>query len=301
MFSYPVVVTVLLTTLLIPSNVIASDHHVVQNHVLQDTEADASISRPRSLKGSSSSSKSSSSKGKGGSSANTGSKPDDSATVGATGLSFDTSDTALLVIDPQNDFLSPDGVTWGIVGDSVTEHNTVNNLLTLFQTAKAEGYVVAVSPHWYFPTDLEWEFEGTVEKVMHDIKMFQRMGPLNLDGFEGSGADWLPVLKPYIEDGKTIIMNPHKVYGPETNDTVLQLRKRKIDRVILAGMSANLCVESHMRELVEQGFDVTVVSDGTAGAITPDLGDGYMSALINFRFIANAVVTTEEAVAAMTS
>ena len=126
--------------------------------------------------------------------------------------------------------------------------------------------------------------------------MFDRPGPLSLDGFEGSGADWLERYKPYINDGKTIIANPHKVYGPETNDLVLQLRKRGIGKVVLGGMSANLCVESHLRELLEQGFEVVVVKDATAAAVTPDLGDGYASALTNYGFIANGVVTTAEAV-----
>ena len=80
---------------------------------------------------------------------------------------------------------------------------------------------------------------------------------------------------------------------------MLQLRKRGIGRVVLCGMSANLCVESHLRELLEQGFEVMVVSDATAAAITPDLGDGYAAAMTNYRFIANAVVTTEEAVEAI--
>jgi len=91
--------------------------------------------------------------------------------------------------------------------------------------------------------------------------------------------------KPFIEDGQTIVASPHKVYGPETNDWVLQLSKGGIDSVILAGMSANLCVESHMRELLEQGFEVTVVKDGTAAAKTPELGDGYATALTNFGFM----------------
>jgi len=106
-------------------------------------------------------------------------------------------------------------------------------------------------------------------------------------------------LEPFIEDGQTIVASPHKVYGPETNDLVLQLRKRGIDSVILAGMSANLCVESHMRELLEQGFEVTVVKDGTAAAKNPELGDGYVTALTNFGFMANAVVRAAEAVEAM--
>ena len=130
---------------------------------------------------------------------------------------------------------------------------------------------------------------------MHDIGMFDRKGALTTEGFEGSGADWLERYKPYINDGVTVVTSPHKVYGPETNDLVLQLRKRGIDKVILGGMSANLCTESHMRELLEQGFEVAVVSDATAAAQVEE-GDGYAAALINFRFIANTVWTTEEAV-----
>ena len=167
------------------------------------------------------------------------------------------------------------------------------------ETAKAHDIPVFISPHYYYPTDHGWVFEGTLEKVMHDIGMFDRPGPLTLDGFEGSGADWLEEYKPLINDGQTIVVSPHKVYGPETNDLVLQLRKRKVDTVYLGGMSANLCVESHLREMLEQGFEVIVVADATAAAISPDLGDGYASALTNFGFLANGVVSTDEAVEAL--
>ncbi len=211
----------------------------------------------------------------------------------------DASDTALVITDPQNDFLSPEGVTWGMVGDSVTENKTVEHIEALFQAAKEYGMTVFISPHYYYPTDHGWRFEGTLEKAMHDINMFDRKDPLSLDGFEGSGADWLQRYKRYIQDEKTVVVSPHKVYGPESNDLSLQLRKRGIDRVILGGMSANLCVESHLRELLEQGFEVAVVKDATAGAITPELGNGYESALTNFGFLANHVMTTEQAVQTM--
>ena len=203
--------------------------------------------------------------------------------------------TALLITDPQNDFLSPKGATWGVVGKSVTENNTVENIDSLFAAAKANDIPVFVSPHYYYPTDHGWAFEGALEALMHHIGMFDRKGALTTEGFEGSGADWLEQYKKYINDGETIVSNPHKVYGPETNDLVLQLRKRGIDKVILGGMSANLCTESHMRELMEQGFEVAVVSDATAAAIVEE-GNGYESALVNFRFIANTVWTTKEAV-----
>ena len=214
-------------------------------------------------------------------------------------MEFDTSTTALLVTDPQNDFLSEDGVTWGLVGKSVTENGTIDNIERLFKVVKDKGYNVFISPHYYYPTDHGWKFEGTIEKVMHDINMFDRKDALSLDGFDGSGADWLERFKPYINDGKTIVCNPHKVYGPENNDLVLQLRKRGINTVILAGMSANLCVEAHMRELLEQGFEVIVVKDATAGALHPELGDGYKAALVNFGYMANAVLTTDEVLEAI--
>lgn len=207
---------------------------------------------------------------------------------------------ALVVTDPQIDFLSPDGVTWGVVGKSVEQHGTVNNIELLFKAAKASGMTVAVSPHYYYPTDHGWKFAGPLEKLMHKIGMFDRKGPLTVDGFAGSGADFMPQYKPYIEDGKTIVASPHKVYGPENNDLVLQLRKNHIDQVILAGMSANLCVEAHLRELLEQGFEVAVVRDATAAAMLPE-GDGYLAAITNFRYMANALWTTEQAVELITA
>ena len=115
------------------------------------------------------------------------------------------------------------------------------------------------------------------------------------------GADWLERYKPFIEDGKTVVVSPHKVWGPQTNDLVLQLRKRGISKIILAGMLANLCVESHLRELLEQGFEVAVVKDATAAPRHPVIGDGYQAAMINYGFLANAVLTTDEAVKAMAS
>ncbi len=206
--------------------------------------------------------------------------------------------TAIVITDPQNDFLSPDGVTWGVVGESVTENNTVENIDRLMRAAKEHDIPLFISPHYYYPTDHGWKFAGALEVLMHDMGMFDRVDPLSLEGFEGSGADWLEQYKKYIKDGKTVVASPHKVYGPETNDLVLQLRKRGIDKVILAGMSANLCTESHMRELMEQGFEVAVVKDATAAAKLPGY-DGYESALVNYRFIANAVWSTDEALAAL--
>lgn len=224
--------------------------------------------------------------------------PPEKGALPETGFKLNHSRAALVVTDPQIDFLSPKGVTWGVVGASVEKHGTVGNIKRLFDAAKARDMTVVVSPHYYYPTDRGWSFGGPLEKLMHAIGMFDRGSAYDMAGFDNSGADFMPEYKDQIMDGKTIICSPHKVYGPEANDLALQLRKARIEQVILAGMSANLCVESHLRELLEQGFEVAVVKDATAAAMLPE-GDGYLAALINFRYIANALWTTDEAVAEM--
>ncbi|MBA2114096.1 cysteine hydrolase [Bremerella alba] len=221
-----------------------------------------------------------------------GRRPD--AAVPRPGLKLRKGHVGIVVTDPQNDFLSPQGVTWGVVGQNVTENRTVENIGQLFSLAKELDIPLFVSPHYYFPHDHKWEFEGALEQLMHDIKMFDRPGPLDTAGFDGSGADWVEQYKPLINDGQTVVCSPHKVYGPQSNDLVLQLRKRRIEQVVLAGMSANLCVESHLRELLEQGFEVVVVGDATAAAQIPGY-DGYEAAIINFRFLASDLWSTGEA------
>ncbi len=203
--------------------------------------------------------------------------------------------TAIVITDPQNDFLSPNGVTWGVVGESVTANNTVDNIEALFKVAEQKNITVFVSPHYYYPHDHTWKIEGALEALMHKINMFDRKDALSTEGFEGSGADWLDQYKKYIKKDNVIVTSPHKVYGPESNDLALQLRKHGYSKVILAGMSANLCTESHMRDLIESGFDVAVVKDATAGAILPGL-NAYEAAVVNFQMIASHVFTTKDIV-----
>lgn len=216
-------------------------------------------------------------------------------------MKIDKSDTAVVLIDPQNEVLDESGLAWPLVRESLQENNTIENIERVFEAAKSQGFEVFISPHYFYPTDKGWKFNGPLETDEATSGMFARRGILNLGGFAGSGADWLERFKPYIEDGKTIVVAPHRVFGPETNDLVLQLRKRKMAKVILCGMLANMCVESHLRELIEEGFEVAVAKDATAAPKHPEWGYGYTAAIINYAFLAHAVFTTNEAVREMQS
>jgi nicotinamidase-related amidase len=214
-------------------------------------------------------------------------------------MDFQASDTAVVFIDPQNDVLSEKGANWASVGASVTENYTVEHMEQIFRTAKANGCHVLISPHYFYPTDSGWNTAGPLRADEFRTHSFARAGALTLEGFQNSGADWLDRFKPYIEDGQTVVVSPHKVWGSQTNDLVMQLRKRGISKIILGGMLTNICVESHLRELLEQGFEIAVVADATAGPRHPEWGDGCAAAMINFRFLAHAVLSTADATRAM--
>ena len=80
-------------------------------------------------------------------------------------MNCDPTDTAVVFIDPQNDVLSPTGKNWGAVGASVMENRTVENMLRIFKAEKAAKVNVFISPHYFFPTDRAWKFNGPAGKA----------------------------------------------------------------------------------------------------------------------------------------
>lgn len=210
---------------------------------------------------------------------------------------LDKAHTALLITDPQNDFLSEKGGLYPLLKDNLAETKAIANIETLMKTAKKSGVMLAVDPLVYTAADGNWLNPGALQKQLLGLKVLHRQALDDPKGFEGSGADFYEPYKGYIFDGKSIVVAPHKMYGPESNDLIYQLRAHGIDTVVLGGMVANLCVDSHMRALMENGFRVYVVKD----AVAAPGKEAYQAALTNYGMIANGVLTTAEAVQAMTN
>ncbi len=98
-------------------------------------------------------------------------------------MEISKADTAVVFIDPQNDVLSEKGTSWAAVGASVTENGTVDNMAKIFEAAKANDYLVFISPHYFFPTDYEgWKFNGFLESEEVHTHTFARAGGLRFDG-----------------------------------------------------------------------------------------------------------------------
>src|SRR5262245_24980601 len=101
-------------------------------------------------------------------------------------VKINRTDTAVVFIDPQNEVLTDKGLAWKFVGQSVTENKTVENMERIFKAAKEKEYEVFISPHYFFPSDSGWKFNGPLETDEAETKMFARSGRLSLDGFSGS-------------------------------------------------------------------------------------------------------------------
>ena len=156
------------------------------------------------------------------------------------------SSTAILIVDPQNDFLSEGGAVWDLIGAEVQKYKVVEKLQTLKEIANQVKIPVFYSPHYYTEDEYkDWKHLNFIDKVMFERKMFNK----------GTwGADFHKDLKP---DENTIVLSPHKgLSNFATGDINVQFRQRDIKTLIIAGMSANLCVESHIRDAAENAFNV---------------------------------------------
>ncbi len=193
---------------------------------------------------------------------------------------IDPKTTALVIVDPQNDFLSEGGVVWDLVGEQVVEHDVVLKLKQLVAAAKKADVPVFYSPHYYDKEYTAWQNNNFIDTMMFERKMFVR-------------GEWGSQFHPDLVPADDVVQcAPHKnLSGFHTSDIDIQLRKRGIDKILLCGMSANLCVESHLRDAEERGYQVTVVNDATA-APGPD---AYQAALTNYSFIAHESITASEA------
>ncbi|MGA8584172.1 MAG: cysteine hydrolase family protein [Roseiarcus sp.] len=216
-------------------------------------------------------------------------------------MQIDKTHTALMLADMQNEFLEEkkEGTYYALIEDALKKRNVIANLEQLLKTAQDLGYFIVHSPHWYYPTDGQWVVPaGAIGDYLRSIGFCGRKDPVDLEGFHKSRADYYEPFKKYLMDGHTCNTSPHKHFGCEANDVIKQLRMRKVEKVIMAGPVANICLESHMRDIIEAGIEVAMVRDAVAAGVN-DEGDGYAAAMVNWRFMANAVWTTDETVKKM--
>ena len=195
--------------------------------------------------------------------------------------------TALLVIDPYNDFLSEGGKLWPRIKAVAEANNCVSNMLRVLNAArKAELPIFFAMHHRYRPGDYEaWKYLAPIQKAAWTRKTFE---------YGTWGGEFRAEFAP--KPGEIVVQEHWCSSGFANTDLDLQLKKRGIHRLMVIGLVAHTCIEATVRYAAELGYDVTVVKDATA-----DYSDEMMHAAldINIPNYASAVVNTAEIVASI--
>ena len=204
-------------------------------------------------------------------------------------MTYDKQFTALLVIDPYNDFISEGGKLWDSVRDVTEANNCVPHMLQVLNAARnAELRVFYALHRRYRPGDYEtWKYIAPVQKAAWLRKSFE---------YGRWGGEIRREFEP--QPGDIVALEHWCSSGFANTDLDLQLKKHGIHKLIVIGLIAHTCVESTVRFAAELGYEVTVVKDATAGYSDEER---HAALDVNIPNYASAIVTTNEVVDSISS
>ena len=202
---------------------------------------------------------------------------------------YDKGITALLVIDPYNDFISEGGKIWPRIKTVAEANNCVPHMQQILNAArKAKLRIFFAMHHRYRPGDYEtWKYIAPIQKAAWTRKTFE---------YGTWGGEFRAEFAPM--PGEIVVQEHWCSSGFANTDLDLQLKKHGIHQLIIIGLIAHTCIEATVRFAAELGYEVTVVKDATA-----DYSDEMMHAAldINMPNYASAIVATREVVDAISS
>jgi nicotinamidase-related amidase len=197
--------------------------------------------------------------------------------------------TALLVVDPYNDFISEGGKIWPHIKAVAEANHCVPNMLRVLHAAReAKIRVFYAMHHRYRPGDYEsWKYIAPIQKASWQHKSFE---------FGTWGGEFRAEFVP--APGEIVAQEHWCSSGFANTDLDLQLKRLGVQRLIVIGLIAHTCIEATIRFAAELGYDVTVVRDATA-----DYTDEMMHAALDLNIpnYASAVVTTQKIVQSLSS
>jgi ureidoacrylate peracid hydrolase len=204
-------------------------------------------------------------------------------------MTYEKQLTALLVIDPYNDFISEGGKLWNRIRAVAEANNCVSNMSQVLNAARKAGLRVFYALHRrYRPGDYEsWKYIAPVQKAAWSHKTFE---------YGTWGGEIRSEFTP--QPGDIVAQEHWCSSGFANTDLDLQLKKHGIHQLIVMGLIAHTCVEATVRYAAELGYEVTMVKDATA-----DYSDEEMHAAldVNIPNYASAIVTTNEVVDSISS
>jgi nicotinamidase-related amidase len=204
-----------------------------------------------------------------------------------TQTNYDPARTALLFVDPYNDFLSEGGKLWPRVKEVAEQVGLIDNLKAVIAAVRGKDIQVFIVPHH------RWE-PGDYERWKHVNPSQIASAKMHFCEKGSWGGEWRPEFAP--RPGDVIIKEHWAQSGFANTDLDQQLKQHGVEKVILIGLVANTCIESTGRFAMELGYHVTLVTDATA-AFSPDMM--HAAHKLNGPTYAHAILTTAELISAL--
>ena len=191
--------------------------------------------------------------------------------------------TALLIVDPYNDFMSEGGKLYEAIKPTADASGLFSNLRKIIPAVRAAGIQVVIVPHHRSHT------HGDDYANWQHVSMFQQKNmPLKAFEVDTWGGEFNAEFGPQAGD---IIAKEHWAQNGFANtDLDLQLKQHGIQKIIMVGLIANSCIESTARYGMELGYHVTLVPDATAAFSA----EGMRAAEVNAPMFAHAILSTDD-------
>ncbi|MFF1401142.1 isochorismatase family cysteine hydrolase [Streptomyces sp. NPDC058287] len=199
---------------------------------------------------------------------------------------YDCRRTAVLLVDPYNDFLSEGGKVWPRLEPMAKEIGLLDNLRAVVAAAREAGVRVVFVPH------RRWQ-PGDYEAWAHPNPTQQGIQERHTFALGTWGGEFHPDFQP--RPGEVVVHEHWAQSGFANTDLDLQLRQHGITHVVMIGLLANTCIESTSRFAMELGYYVTLVRDATA-AFQPAMM--HAAHELNGPTFAHAIVATADVVSA---
>ena len=190
--------------------------------------------------------------------------------------------TALILVDPFNDFLSPGGKLWETTKETVLGINLVKNVRKILVASRAAGIQVIYAPHHHTSKEdyMNWKTLAPSHVGSRDIVLFEK----------GSwGAEFHPDLQ--MKQGDILAQNHWTGSGFANTDLDFLLRQHSIENIVIAGMRANTCIDTTCRYGVELGYHVTLINDAIAAFAWEEI---RATVETNFPAYGHAVLSTAQ-------
>ena len=197
-------------------------------------------------------------------------------------VTYEKNFTALLVIDPYNDFISEGGKIWDRIKNVAEANNCVPHMFEVLNAARKVGLRIFYALHHrYRPGDYEtWKYIAPIQRAAWTSKAFE------------SGTWGGEIRSEFAPRSGEIVAQEHWCSSGFANtDLDLLLKKHGIHKLIVIGLIAHTCMEATVRYAAELGYEATVVRDATA-----DFSDVEMHAAldVNLPNYASHIVTAKE-------